>query len=190
MRRLLCAAAVLVLAMPISAARSDFQARSGTPKPAAGPVVVFTTAKGAIEIELSPADAPKSVARIVELAKSGFYRGTRFHWVQPYVVQFGDQLTRDMTKKDQWGKGGSGPRQSARPIGVSEVNKRQFVRGVVGVAHQPWEDPEAGDCQLFIVKVANPALNGKYVAIGRVVKGMDVVDKLEAEDVIKDVSVR
>ena len=84
----------------------------------------------------------------------------------------------------------SGPRQSARPIGVSEVNKRQFVRGVVGVAHQPWEDPEAGDCQLFIVKVANPALNGKYVAIGRVVKGMDVVDKLEAEDVIKDVSVR
>jgi cyclophilin family peptidyl-prolyl cis-trans isomerase len=110
--------------------------------------------------------------------------------VGPYVVQFGDQLSRDMTKKDQWGKGGSGPRQGVRPLGVNEINKRQFVRGVVGMAHQPWEDPEAGDCQLFIVKVANPALNGKYVAIGRVAKGMDVVDKLEVEDVIKDVSVK
>jgi len=186
MRRLLCATAMLVLVMPVQAGRSVSQA----PPAAAAPVIVFTTAKGVIEVEMFPGDAPKSVARVVELAKQGFYRGTRFHWVQPVVVQFGDQLSRDMSKKDQWGKGGSGPARSARPIGVAEISKRQFVRGIVGLAYQAWQDPASADCQLFIVKAANPALNGKYAAIGRVTKGMEVVDKIEVEDMIKDVTVR
>jgi len=186
MRRLLFAAAVLVLMIPVQAGWSAPQA----PAAPAAPVVVFTTAKGVIEIEMFPADAPKSVARIVELAKQGFYRGTRFHWVQPAVVQFGDQTSRDMTKKDSWGKGGSGPGRNPRPIGVAEISKRQFVRGIVGFAYQAYQDPQAADCQLFIVKMTNPALNGKYAALGRVVKGMEVVDKIEVEDMIKDVSVR
>jgi peptidylprolyl isomerase len=95
-----------------------------------------------------------------------------------------------MTKKSQWGKGGSGPRQSARPIGVAEISKRPFVRGIVGLAYQAYQTPDVADCQFFIVKMTNPELNGKYAAIGRVIKGMDVVDKLEVEDMIKDVTVR
>lgn len=186
MRRLVYAAAALILVVPAQTVRSDSQAPSGS----AAPVVVFMTTKGVIEIQMIPTAAPQSIARVVELAKQGFYRGTRFHWVQPSVAQVGDQLSRDMTKRDQWGKGGSGPRQSARPIGVAELSKRQFDRGVVGLAYQAGQKPEDADCQLFIMKAPNPTLNGKYAVVGRVIKGMDVVDKIEVDDMIKDVSVR
>ncbi|HQX83353.1 MAG TPA: peptidylprolyl isomerase, partial [Vicinamibacterales bacterium] len=73
----------------------------GQAKPApapAGPVVVLETAKGVVEIETYPGEAPKSVAHFLELAKRGFYRGQRFHWVQPGLVQAGDPLSRDITK--------------------------------------------------------------------------------------------
>jgi len=185
MRRLPYAAA-LIAAVLLQAPAFSSQAQSN----GAAPVVVFTTVKGVIEIEMFPADAPKSVARIVELAQRGFYRATRFHWVQPALVQVGDQLSRDMTKRDIWGTGGSGLRQSVRPIGVAEFGKRRFERGIVGYAYRMGRDPETADSQIFIVKVANPALNGKYAALGRVIKGMTVVDKIELDDVIKDVSVR
>jgi cyclophilin family peptidyl-prolyl cis-trans isomerase len=164
-------------------------ASAGQAKPAA-PVVVLTTVKGVIEIETFPAEAPKSVARFVELAKSGFYRGNRFHWVQPGVAQVGDQLTRDMTKRDMWGTGGSGPRQSPRPIGVAEIGKRRFERGIVGLAYRAGQKPELADSQIFILTAPNPALNGKYAILGRVIVGMTVVDKIAIADMIKDVTVR
>lgn len=186
MRRVLCAAAALLIAAFL---QSDLSGAASPPSGAA-PVVVFTTVKGVIEIEMFPADAPKSVERIVQLAKKGFYRGTRFHWVLPGVVQVGDQFTRDVTKRDMWGTGGSGVRHSARPIGVAEINKRRFDRGIVGFAYRPGAKPEAADSQIFIVKVASPSFNGKYAAIGRVIKGMAVVDKIAVDDMIKEVSVR
>jgi cyclophilin family peptidyl-prolyl cis-trans isomerase len=153
-------------------------------------VVVLTTVKGVIEIETWPSEAPKSVARFVELAKSGFYRGTRFHWVAPGVVQMGDQLSRDMTKRDQWGTGGSGIRQAPRPIGVAEISKRRFERGIVGYAYRSNQKPELADSQIFILTAPNPQLNGKYAILGRVVKGLDVAEKIVVTDMIKDVSVR
>jgi hypothetical protein len=59
---------------------------------AAATIVVLETVKGTIEIETLPADSPKSVARFVELAQKAFYRGQRFHYVQPHLVQTGDLL--------------------------------------------------------------------------------------------------
>jgi len=186
MRRLSFPAAVsIVLAIAHTVALHS-QARTTTP----APVVVLTTVKGVIEIEMFPADAPKSVARIVDLAKHGFYRGTRFHWVQPGVAQVGDVQSRSMTKRNDWGRGGSGPLNRLMPIGVAEISKRPFDRGIVGYAYQNGQKPTDADSQIFILKVANPALNGKYAAIGRVAKGMAVVDKIEVEDMIKDVAVK
>ncbi len=161
-----------------------------TPAATAAPVIVLVTAKGTVEIETFPAEAPKSVARVIELVKGGFYRGTRVHWVQPGVVQFGDPLSRDMTKQDKWGTGGSGVRQGVRPLGITEFTKRRFDRGIVGLAYRTGDKPVQADCQIFILKVPNPDLNGKYAAIGRVTKGMDVVSKIEVTDMIKDASVR
>ena len=101
---------------------------------AAAPVLVIDTTKGIIEIELSTADAPKSVAHIIGLANKSFYRGQRFHWVRPGVIQFGDPLSRDLTKQNEWGSGGSGVRMSNRPLGVAVVSKKPFIGGTVGLA--------------------------------------------------------
>lgn len=196
MRRFLfvAAAAIALTFLQPTALRARFtieamvQAKAPT-QPA--PVLVCETVKGVIEIETFPADAPKSVARIVELAQKHFYRGLRFQWVQPALVQFGDPLSRDMTKKDLWGAGGSGPRNDNRPVGVAEFNKRPFERGSVGYAYRTSYRPETADSQLFIMKVPNPALNGKYVVMGRVIgKGMAVVDKVEVNDRINDCAIR
>jgi len=183
MGRSLLAVAVIALLSTSPAAQTR-----GTAAP--GSVVVLTTAKGDIEIELFVSEAPKSTARVLELAAKNFYRGLVFHWVQPGVVQVGDPLTRDMTKRETWGTGGSGPRQSVRPIGVAELTKRRFERGTVGLAYRNGEKPEQADCQIFILRVPNPALNGKYAAIGRVINGMAVVDKIVQDDMVKTVSVR
>ena len=159
---------------------------SGTAKPAAtpaGPVMIVETVKGTIEIQLFPKDAPKSVEHTVALANRGFYRSQRFHRVEASVVQFGDQLSRDMTQERYWGNG-----TSNNPIGVAEISKRAFVRGVVALAHAG--NPSRADSQLFILKTANSALAGKYTIVGQVTKGMDVVDKLQKADQIKNVTIK
>lgn len=170
--------------------------QAGLPAPqkpgaaAAGPVLVLDTVKGVIEIELFPNEAPKSVARILELAKQGFYRGQRFHWVQTGIVQFGDPLSRDMTKEKQWGTGGSGYRNSVRPIGSLEPSKRKFVRGTVGMAYRANQRAEDGDSQMFILTAPNPPLDGKYTMVGQVTKGLAVVEKLEKADTIKNLTIK
>jgi cyclophilin family peptidyl-prolyl cis-trans isomerase len=158
----------------------------GQTAPAAGAqTLVLETAKGVIEIELYPTDAPKSLAHVLTLVKQNFYRGQRIHWVQAGVIQFGDPQSRDMTKLNDWGKGGSG-----RPVGVAEPSKRQFVRGSVGLAYRVGATPQSADSQIFILRAPNPALNGKYASLGRVTKGLDVLDKIEMKDVIKGLTVR
>ncbi|MGH3629480.1 MAG: peptidylprolyl isomerase, partial [Sciscionella sp.] len=152
---------------------------------AAGPVIVLDTEKGAIEIETYQKDAPQAVAHVLELVNQGFYRGLRFHWVQAGVIQVGDPLTRNLSRIDAWGEGGSG-----HPIGVAEISKRSFVRGTVGVFYRNGWEAKTSDSQIFIIKVANPALDGKYIMIGHVTKGMDVADKIVKTDMLKLVSVK
>ena len=159
-------------------------------KTSPGPVLVIETTKGVIEVALMTADAPRSIAHILALAKNGFYRGQRFHWVQPGVVQFGDPLSRDLTKHSEWGSGGSGPRMSNKPLGFSELSKKPFPRGAVGLAYRSDRKPETADSQIFILTGPNANMVGKYVQIGRVTKGMNVADKIEAQDAIKNVTVR
>ncbi len=165
----------------------------GQAKPApapAGPVVVLETAKGVLEIETYPGEAPKSVAHFLDLAKRGFYRGQRFHWVQPGLVQAGDPLSRDITKQKDWGTGGSGPNRSNKPIGVFEPSKRKFTRGIVALAYRPTWKPETADSMFFILLGPIPALEGKYTVLGKVIKGIEVADKIEMNEVIKNVTVR
>jgi cyclophilin family peptidyl-prolyl cis-trans isomerase len=158
--------------------------------PPSSPVLVVDTSKGVIEITLFPTEAPKSVERVLELARRNFYRGLRFHWVQTGVIQFGDPFSRDMTKEPDWGNGGSGVGNRIRPIGVAETSKRKFDRGTVGLAYKTGQPPVTADSQIFILRVPNPALDGKYALIGRVTTGMDVVDKILRNDVVKQVSVK
>jgi len=168
----------LVLALAAILAGASVSGKQ--PKAAAAPVLVLETAKGVMEITLEPESAPKSVEHVLALAAKNFYRGLRFHWVQPGVVQFGDPATRDMTKQDSWGTGGSG-----KSVGVAEPSKRPFVRGSVGLAYRPTQRPTDADSQIFILRYPNPSLNGKYAQIGHVTKGLDVLDKIATADVIR-----
>lgn len=178
MRKLLtiCVMALAAVAM------TDAQRSGGAATPA-GPVVAIDTAKGAIAIRFFSNDAPKSVEHILGLVKRNFYRGQRIHRVERTLVQFGDPVTRDVSRRDWWGRAGSG-----NPIGVAELNKRTHTRGAVGLAHSG--DPRYADSQLYIVKVASPGLDGKHVIVGQVIRGMDVVDALQVTDVLKQVTVQ
>ncbi len=155
------------------------------PSPGAGPVIVFDTLKGSFEMETYPNEAPKSVDHVLALVRRNFYNGQRVHRVvRGQLVQFGDPLSRDMTKKDYWGTGGSG-----NPIGVAETSpKRRHLAGSVALAHPG--DPRQADSQMYIMFVPQPKYDGHYTVIGRVINGMDVVEKLVENDIIRRASVK
>jgi cyclophilin family peptidyl-prolyl cis-trans isomerase len=116
--------------------------------------------------------------------KRSFYRAQRIHRVEKSLVQFGDPQSRDMSKQASWGTGNSG-----HTIGVFELSKkRSHVRGAVGLGHAG--NPAYADSQMYIMKVDNPLLDGKYAIIGHVTTGMTVVDKLVVTDIIKDCRVK
>jgi peptidyl-prolyl cis-trans isomerase B (cyclophilin B) len=148
------------------------------PSTPAAPVLVFQTEKGTFEITTFPQHAPKTVAHIVGLVQKKFYTGLRVHRLVPgFIVQMGDPLTRDMTKKDQWGTGNSG-----KPIGAAEFGKGlKHTVGMVSMAHDG--DPvRTADSQFFIVIGKASHLDGVHQIWGRVSSGMEIVHKLAVPD--------
>ena len=129
----------------------------------AGSVLVLETSQGQIEIDMLPEVAPNHVARISELAASGFYDGIIFHRViSGFMAQTGDPTGTGM--------GGSGQKLQA------EFTDYQYREGTVGMARSM--DPNSGDSQLFICFDGCGHLTGQYTVWGQVSKGMDVVHKL------------
>jgi peptidylprolyl isomerase len=119
---------------------------------------------GRVVIALRPDLAPKHVARIKELARQKFYDGLVFHRViDGFMAQTGDPRGN--------GTGGSGQKLPA------EFSREPFVRGTVGMARA--QDPNSGDSQFFIMFAPGDFLNGKYTVWGRVVSGMEYVDKIK-----------
>ena len=157
----------------------------GKTSPGAGPsIVVVETEKGTFEFETYPNEAPKTVAHILGLINKRFYNGQRAHRVVAgFVMQFGDQQTRDMTKEKMWG------RVEGPAVGVAEFSKlRRHVRGAVALAHNG--DAAKADTQMYVTLADTPRLNMKYVVFGKVISGMEVVDKLRYADRIVRVTVR
>ncbi len=159
-------------------------ARRRALSPGAGPIVRFETVKGVFEMETYPNEAPKHVEQILKLVRSNFYNGLRVHRQVPgFVVQFGDPLTRDMTKKDRWGTGGSN-----YAIGVSEVSPlRTHVLGAVAAAHPG--DPRQADSQIYVTLAPVHRLDSGYTVLGGIILGMDVVEKLAVNDIIRRATV-
>ena len=119
---------------------------------------------GTVEIVLRPDLAPHHVERIQTLAREGFYNGLTFHRVVPgFMAQGGDPL-------------GTGEGGSKLPDLKAEFTSVPFLRGTVGAART--DKPDTANSQFFIMFVPNSTLDGKYTVIGRVVKGMDAVDKI------------
>jgi peptidyl-prolyl cis-trans isomerase B (cyclophilin B) len=135
--------------------------------------VVIVTHRGELFVELYGEDAPAAVASVARLATQRFYRGLRFHRVEPgFVVQVGDPQ----------GTGWGGPGYTL----PCELSPRPFVRGSVGLA---LAGRDTGGSQFFITLSRQPHLDGRFPLIGRVVKGMDVAGRLQVGDEIKDLYV-
>jgi peptidyl-prolyl cis-trans isomerase A (cyclophilin A) len=140
------------------------------------PQVLLRTSQGDITLELYPDKAPKSVANFLQYVRDGFYDGTLIHRAIPgYLVQ-GGLYTRDLQPK------------RTRPAIVSEAdNGLSNLRGTLAVARGA--DPNSGTAQFFFNLVDNrrldfvgnqSGLTWGYAVFGKVIKGMDVVDKIAA----------
>jgi cyclophilin family peptidyl-prolyl cis-trans isomerase len=141
--------------------------------PPFSPHLYLETAKGTIEIELAIHDAPITAQHLVALARKEFFSGLPFHRVVPtFVVQGGDPR----------GDGEGGPGFTIR----DELTPQPYLRGTVGIALD-WED--TGGSQFFITHSPQPHLDGRYAVVGRVVSGMEVVDRIQQWDAIERVRV-
>ena len=180
MRRFL-SAGVFVTALAIVAGA---QGAAFAQAPAPGPVVVIETTKGTMTIETYPSEAPKTVENFLALVKSNFYNRQHFHRAESFVIQVGDPDSKDMAKKDSWGRRGNG-----KPVGVAEISKKlTHKKGAVGMAHAG--DPAKADSQFYITRLAGKIPEGKYAIFGQVTSGMDVVDKIEVGDTVKRMYVK
>jgi cyclophilin family peptidyl-prolyl cis-trans isomerase/HEAT repeat protein len=134
---------------------------------------VVTTDKGQFTMELLAADAPLTVDNFVELARRGFFNNVAFHRVVPnFVIQGGDPR----------GDGNGGPGYQIR----CEINFAPYDRGAVGMA---LSGKDTGGSQWFVTHSPQPHLDGGYTVFGRVVSGMEVVDRIARGDRIRAVAV-
>jgi cyclophilin family peptidyl-prolyl cis-trans isomerase len=157
--------------------------------PAANPTVEMVVAgRGKVILELYPKEAPKTVAHITDLIKKGFYNGIVFHRVVPnFVVQAGDPKSIKWSAKEIADKGdgrggtnGLGDGGSGLASLPLEVGSLTHETGTLGMARS--SAPDSGDSQFFINLKPNHSLDGGYCVFGRVLKGMDVVQKIRRGD--------
>lgn len=133
------------------------------------PIVTMKTSGGTVEMELYPDIAPNTVNNFISLIKKGFYDGTIFHRIIPkFMIQGGDPK----------GNGTGGPGYCIRGEFTSNHfrNDLQHTRGVVSMARSV--NPNSAGSQFFIMVDDAPYLDGEYAAFGRVISGMEEVDRI------------
>ena len=140
---------------------------------------IITLKDGDVTIALRPDLAPKHVAQIKKLVRDGAYDNVAFHRViDGFMAQTGDVKFGNMKKgfnPEAVGTGGSD-----LPDLPAEFSKTPFVRGTVGMARA--QDPNSANSQFFIMFDDGSFLNGQYTVVGKVVSGMENVDKIKKGD--------
>jgi len=164
LKKALTAMAIAILACGTACATSG---RTGNP------VAVVDTSLGKITIELYPGSAPVSVGNFLRYARNGFYSGTVFHRVIPGFMVQGGGFTQKLRQK-----------ATMAPIRNEAANGLKNQRGTVALARTA--NPDSATAQFFINLVDNPNLDRPmpdgygYAVFGRVIKGMDTVDRIGA----------
>lgn len=164
---------LLILVVLFSGILAGLLPLPGSAAPALDPAntIYLDLPAGRVVIQLRPDLAPRHVARIKELTRKGFYNGLTFHRVIPgFMAQTGDP------KGD--GSGGSGKQLNA------EFSREHHLRGTVSMARA--DDPNSADSQFFICLGSAPFLDGQYTIWGRVVSGMEYVDRIKAGSQFND----
>ncbi|GLQ88720.1 peptidylprolyl isomerase [Dyella flagellata] len=170
--------ALLLLAAPLGVAQTS-KSPTTPAQPAsaaANPQVIVHTSAGDITLELYADKSPKSVANFLRYVHEGFYAGTVFHRVIPgYLIQ-GGLYTAELQ-----------PRRTHSPVPSEADNGLSNLRGTVAVARGA--DPNSGTSQFFVNLVDDrrldyvgnqTGLTWGYTVFGKVIKGLDVVDKIAA----------
>ncbi len=134
---------------------------------------IIETPFGKMTVEFYPQKAPNHAANFKRLTKAGFYNGTTFHRIIPkFVIQGGDINSRDADRGND-GMGGPGYNVNA------EFNDLKHEYGVLSMARA--QDPNSAGSQFFICAGAVPHLDGKYTVFGKVIDGLEVIEKIVSQ---------
>lgn len=143
----------------------------------AADTITIELKSGPVVIELATDTAPKHAARLKELADAGAYDGVVFHRViDGFMAQTGDvEFGKSDAKDFNLARAGTGGSKLADL--PAEFTKDHFVRGSVGMARS--QNPNSANSQFFIMFQEYPSLDGQYTIVGKVISGMENVDKIK-----------
>jgi len=141
-------------------------------------VAVISTNDGDIVVKLLPELAPSTVAQFVELARSGFYMRTTFHYVTPGFILGGDPFSKDNDPMND------GLGNSRVWIEAEFHEEYPVTRGTVGMMRKD-ADPGSSSCQFFIVLKRKPEWDGKYNIFGEVLEGIEVVETISQAPTVR-----
>jgi len=140
------------------------------------------TSKGTVVAELFDEEAPGTVANFEKLANTNFYDGTRFHRVIPnFMVQGGDPLSRD-ANNPRAGTGGPGYTIKCE----THRNTHKHQAGTLSMAHA---GKDTGGSQFFICHSPQPHLDGVHTIFGQLTSGLEIVNRIQKNDVIESIRV-
>lgn len=182
MRRALTLGLLILSLLPVVAVGQNYDV-----KPGETVMKVVVAGRGNIFVHLFTKEAPKTTAHVIELVKSGFYDGQRFHHVvrspRPFIAQIGDPASKTGNLDDPaMGSGGSGAK-----IPYEETNI-PHDEGTVALASPP-KDKDGGDSQFFFVLGSSRFLDGKHTVFGKVVEGLDVMRTLQKGDRVESITI-
>src|SRR5881275_1729433 len=163
---------VLAVALLLSSALFAAEENQGNPPMnASNEVAIIKTSEGDMVVRFWNDATPNTIENFKKLARSGFYDGTIFHRiVKGFMIQGGDPNSKDPTKESTYGAGDPGYKVKA------EFNNHSHDRGVISMARGP--DPDSAGSQFFICLAPVRRLDGQYTTFGKLIKGVDVLEKI------------
>jgi cyclophilin family peptidyl-prolyl cis-trans isomerase len=151
-------------------------------------IAVVETSMGTFEMELYRSDAPKTVENFVRLAGKKYFDGMRFHRISKgFVIQTGDPNSKDTAKAAVWGRGGEsiyGKEFEDELDPNTSSAKEGYKKGVVAMANR---GPNTNTSQFFVC-LQDVRLPHSYTIFGKVIKGMDIVEKIGQVEIIPQMS--
>jgi peptidyl-prolyl cis-trans isomerase B (cyclophilin B) len=168
MKPLFCCVIASTLAV---AALAQEKKEEKIPMKSLNEVAVIKTNEGEMVAQFWTDAAPNTIENFKKLARQGFYDGTIFHRiVKGFMIQGGDPNSKDPAKESAYGQGGPGYKVKA------EFNNHSHDRGVISMARGP--DPDSAGSQFFICLAPVRRLDGQYTTFGKLIKGVDVLEKI------------
>jgi cyclophilin family peptidyl-prolyl cis-trans isomerase len=188
--RIIATVLAAILLLMITADRGDAQTKPKAKEESKNveskkEIAVVETSLGTFEFELYRNDAPKTVENFVKLAQKSFFDGMRVHRVaKGFVIQSGDEKSKDPKKINEWGTGGKSiyGKDFADELNPATPSyKEGYKKGVVAMANR---GPNTNSSQFFVMLSDLDRMPKNYTIFGKVIRGMEVVEKIGNVEII------